>query len=398
MNAIVPVKAHAKKRPPSAADRWGACPGSSVAVQLYENEESDASTKGDFAHDWLETCVLFGIMEPDTGDEDVSTNLAIVMEWIGQQRAHYGPDCQVYAEQVFEIPETGEFGTGDITFVSPQVLHIADYKNGYVLVEHERNRQMLTYLLGAIAKYGARSEYWITVIQPNASHIEGPIRTYRVTYEDIAAWREIIKWSMANEHLFVAGKHCKKSYCPHRGNCLTFLQYAQTEAADAWFPADVNAMSDEQLAKALDHAEVLHGLRDELRKAAMMRIMQMDRNIAGYKCVKGRRDREFLEYGPVKNVLRDVFNVPEHKMHTQSPLTVKGVEDLIKAYARQNGLPRGGWSQVWDNYLAEHVRENTGGLTLERATDARPAHRRGSEFGALASPGQQYGNGERVFI
>jgi hypothetical protein len=392
------MTAHAKMRPPSAAERWVNCPGSSLAVQLYPNDESDASTKGDYAHDQLETAILFGIMEPVTEDEDLNENLARVMEWIGQTRAAYGPDCRVYAEQTYDIPETGEFGTGDVTFVSPEVLHIADYKNGWVLVDVLRNMQMLCYLLGAIAKYGERSRYYITVLQPNASHIDGPFRTYEVTNADIAWFRACIASSIANADQFAAGKWCKKSYCPHRGNCATFLEYAQTNAADAWFPADVNAMTDEQLAQALDHAEVLHGLRDELRKAAMLRIMQMDRNIAGYKCVKGRRDREFLEYGPVKNVLRDIFNVPEHKMHTQSPLSVKGVEDLVKAYARDKKLGRGKWQQVWENYLAEHVRENSGGLTLERATDARPAHKRGSEFGALASPGQQYGTSERILI
>jgi hypothetical protein len=388
----VAAKAHAKARPPSAAARWSVCPVSSTVAQLYPNDESEASTKGDYAHDQLETAILFGIMEPVTEDEDLNENLAVVMEWIAQQRASYGPDCKVYAEEVYDIPETGEFGTADVTFVSPEVLHIADYKNGYVVVDVHGNEQMLTYLLGAIARHGPRRRMYISVLQPNASHIDGPIRTVEVTQADIEAWRAKIAWSIANPDVAVAGKHCKKSYCPHRGNCAAFLAYAQTEAADAWYPADVNAMSDEQLAKALDHAEVLHGLRDELRKAAMMRIMQMDRSIAGYKCVKGRRDREFLEYGPVKNVLRDVFNVPEHKMHTQQPLTVKGVEDLIKAWSRDKKLPRGGWKQVWDNALAEHVRENSGGLTLERATDARPAHRRGSEFGAITSgPAQQNG-------
>lgn len=392
------MTAHAKNYPPSAAERWVNCPGSSVAVQLYPNDESDASTKGDYAHDQLETSILFGIMEPVTEDEDLNENLAGVMEWIAQERARLGPDCKVYAEQSYDIPETGEFGTADITFVSPTTLHVGDYKNGYVLVDVLRNMQMLCYLLGAIAKYGERPHYRITVLQPNASHIDGPYRTYDVTPDDIAWFRGAIAYALANRNEFKAGKHCKKSYCPHRGNCAAFLAYAQTEAADAWYPADVHAMSDEQLAKALDHAEVLHGLRDELRKAAMMRIMQMDRNIAGYKCVKGRKDREFLDYGPVKNTLRDVFNVPEHKLHNHSPLTVKGVEDLIKAYARQHGLGRGKWLQVWDNHISEHVRENTGGLTLERASDARPAHKRGSEFGALVSPGQQHGNGERILI
>jgi hypothetical protein len=330
-----PTQAHAKNYPPSAAARWVNCPGSSLAVQLYPNDESDASTKGDFAHDILESCIIFGIMEPVTEDEDLNENLAGVLEWIAQERARMGEGTKVYAEQVYDVPETGEFGTADVTLVSPSILHVADYKNGYVVVEVARNFQMLCYLLGAIAKFGRRAVYRITVLQPNASHIDGPYRTYTVTDDDLEWFRDLIRWSLANTQVFRAGPHCKKTYCAHRGNCAAFLQYAQAECADAWFPADVNALSDEQLAAALDHADILQGLRDELRKAAMGRILQMDRTVAGYKVVKGRRDRDFKDVTPVKNVLRDVFHIPDHEMHTQQFLSVKGVEDLIKAWSSQ---------------------------------------------------------------
>jgi hypothetical protein len=377
------AKSHAKERPPSAAARWVSCPASTVVAQLYPNDESDASLKGDYAHYWLETCILFGIMEPATEDEDVNENLANCMEWITATRASYGPECKIYAEQSYDIPETGEFGTADVTFVSPTMLHIADYKNGYVLVEVERNMQMLCYLLGAIAKYGERDEYAISVLQPNGSHIDGPFRTYSVSNEDIQEFRRKIAYSIDNSHLFQAGPHCKKTYCPHRGNCATFLEYAQTACADAWYPADVNAMSDEQLAKALDHADVLQGLRDELRRAAMTRIMQMDRRIDGYKCVKGRQNREFKNAEAVEQICKDVLKVDESALYTRTFVSVKGVEDAVKAWTRKHGLGRGKWQQVWENHIAPYVLENAGGLTLERATDARPAHRRGSEFGPL---------------
>lgn len=383
--------AHAKERPPSAAARWGACPGSATVAQLYPNDESDASTKGDYAHHVLEACLLFGI-EPATDDEQLNENLTLVLEWVAQTRAQYGglPECVVYAEEVYDIPETGEWGTADVTFVSPDVLHVADYKNGYVCVDVAGNKQMYTYMLGAIARHGPRRKMYISVLQPNASHIDGPIRDIEVTPEDLEQWRWQIAWSMSNPDTFVAGPHCKKTYCPHRGNCATFLQYAQTEAADAWFPADINAMSDEQLAQALDHADILQGLRDELRKAAMSRILQMDRQLRGYKVVKGRRERDFKDEAAVKHVLRDVFKIPDDKMHTQQFLSVLGVENLIKAWSRTNGFGRGKWMQVWENHIADHVREHAGGLTLERATDARPAHKRGSEFGSLI-PGQMDG-------
>ena len=119
--------------------------------------------------------------------------------------------------------------------------------------------------------------------------------------------------------------------------------------------------------------------------------MQMDRQLPGYKCVKGRRDREFVNEEAVKHVLREALQVPDDAMHDKPKfLSVKGIEDLVKAYARKMNLGRGKWKHVWENNIQPHVRENVSGLTLERATDARPAHRRGSEFGAL-NPGETNG-------
>lgn len=387
MNAI--VAAHAKKRPPSAAARWLHCPVSATVAQLYPNDESDASTKGDYAHYVLECSLLFGILWPHTTDQDVNDNVAHAVEWALQTRNSYGTDCRIIPEQQYDIPETGEFGTCDITLVSPRVLHIADYKNGFVIVDVAGNEQMLTYLCGAIAKYGPREQYFITVIQPNGSHIDGSIRTVPVSASQVDEHRAKIAWSIENEHIAAAGKWCKKSYCPHRGNCAAFLAFAHDNAADAYWPTDINAMTDEQLAEALDHADILQGLRDELRKAAMNRILQQNRSIRGYKTVKGRQDRQFKNEAPVKAVLADTFQIPHDKMHTHTFLSVKGVEDLIRAWARNFNFGRGQWQQLWENYIAEHVLTGSSGITLERATDARPSYRRGSEFGPIEFPGQQ---------
>ena len=54
-----------------------------------------------------------------------------------------------------------------------------------------------------------------------------------------------------------------------------------------------------------------------------------------------------------------------------------------KQYARQHRLPAGGWKMLYDNVVGEYIKEQAGGLTLERAIDGRPAHKRGSEFGVL---------------
>lgn len=89
-------------------------------MPLYPYDESDASKKGDIAHNLLEDGILFGI-QPDTHDPDMDLNVRGVLEWVQETRMAYGDNCALYAEQQYDIPETGEFGTADITFVSPSV-------------------------------------------------------------------------------------------------------------------------------------------------------------------------------------------------------------------------------------------------------------------------------------
>lgn len=378
------AKAHAALRPPSGAARWLSCPASVHVVPLYPNDESDASTKGDLAHELLEQGMIFGL-KPDTDDPDMDLNIRGVLEWIQETRREYGENCQVFAEQQYDIPETGEFGTSDITFVSPSTLHIADYKNGYVPVEILLNAQMMTYLLGAIAKYGERRKYFITVLQPNYNHRDGPYRTMEITADQVQWFRDEVRRSVeADADDFRAGKHCKKSYCPHRGSCTTFMSWARTEGADAWFTSEINSLTDEQLRDALDHSDILQGIRDELRKEAMRRIMNMDRTIDGYKVVKSRADRSFAGDDALNAVFETcrTLGATDDDLYTKKPESVAGIERFIKQTYKHFGS--GKWKTAYDELIAPHVRDFSGSLTLERATDGRPSHSRGSEFGAIS--------------
>ena len=396
LSTAIALPAHANFRPPSAAARWIPCPASVTVVPLYDNDESDASLKGTRAHDLLETAVRFRVA-PDTADPDMDMNVMRVVEWIDARMKQYAP-CTVYAEQRLDIVETGEWGTADVTLVSPKILHIADYKDGYVPVEIRLNEQMLTYLLGAISRYGERDEYYISVLQPNYNHVDGPFRTVRVSAEEVAYFRyQVVAATRANH--FKAGKHCKKSYCPHRGACVHFHQWVAEHGPGAgWHTSEINGVTDSILTERLDAADAIHGWRDELRKEALRRILHLDRRIYGYKVVKSRSQRDFageagkaacyqalvdIGYDPADLLERKAFKVGEVTLYEQSPLSVVGVERMVKQKYKHFGA--GKWKGVWDEHFRPHVREFSGGLTLERAIDGRPAHTRGSEFGAITS-------------
>lgn len=376
---------HAKTRPPSAAARWLSCPASVSVVPLYDEDESDYSLTGDKAHQLLEDGLVFG-MKPDSDDPDVDLSIIAVLEWVTDLKQQYDKDCKIYAERQYMIPETGEHGTCDVTAVTPSTLHIADYKNGFVPVDVYMNAQMLTYLLGAIAEFGERKRYFISVLQPNYDHRDGPYRTVEITDDQVEWFRKEVAYSIQHEDEFKAGKHCKKSYCPHRASCQTFHQWAKTDAYLAWWPSDINALNDSELSIALDYADTLHGLRDELRKEAMRRIIQQDRTIDGFKIVKSRTDRSFASDRAMEQAfsIAKELGATDDDLYSRKPESVAGLERFFKA--KYKHFPNGTWKKAWDTNISECIREFSGSLTLVKAIDGRPSHARGNEFGVLNIP------------
>jgi len=397
--------AHAKNRAPSAAKRWLSCPYSAFIVPMYPNDETDASLKGDYWHEQMEDMVTYGTL-PVAIEPDVAEAMSDLYAYVVKRVAEMGGPgkVKIYVEQQLDIPETGEFGTGDIILVSEREIEVIDEKSGYVPVHIRMNPQLLLYLLGAIAKFGTRKKYKLTVHQPNYDHIETAIRSYDATDEDIEWVRREIKYSIDNEDECKAGKHCKETYCPHRGTCQPFMDYVQRDLKLGWHPSEVKGISDEMLSTALDASDELSGWRNELRSEAMRRIVNMDRKIDGYKVVKGRRNRAIssplqLINSVFEHMGRDwvvmLFPDVSHWISSHGfPIkaedkllgflgTAKHVENVIKQYARHNSLPRGGWKQIYDNVVGDYIKEHSSGLTLEKAIDGRPAHKRGSEFGSL---------------
>lgn len=391
--------AHAKNRPPSAAKRWLPCPFSATVAPLYPNDETAQSQKGDHWHKLMEDLFQFGTLPLDC-DPNAADELQNFYDYVMRRFKVLGPSTRLYIEQVLDIPETGEFGTADIILVSPDEIEIADEKSGYVPVEVEHNDQMMTYLLGAIAKFGPRQKYTITVHQPNFDHIHGTLRTTYATVEEVEAHRQKVLWSMENPGHIQAGPHCKATYCDHRGACAAFAEYAMNDLSLGWHTSELKGMDDATLSKALDASDELAGWRTELRAEAMRRIMNQDRSIHGYKVVKGRRSRAVLDasglVASVRHSLGDdwasrlfpdlawVSVLPFDREEVLKQLgTPKHIEDVLKQYARQHKLPAKGWKQLYDNVVGEYIRETASGLTLERAIDGRPAHKRGSEFGVI---------------
>jgi hypothetical protein len=183
-----------------------------------------------------------------------------------------------------------------------------------------------------------------------------------------------------------AGKHCKTSYCPHRGNCEVFAPWAAENLKLAWFPSDVAALTDDELADAMEQAEILRGWDKTLRGEALRRMVHMDRRINGYKVVKGKQDRAWankVEYDKVVKRLADL-GIPESALFERTDLSPAGVERIIKGYAKPMG--RGAWVELKEQVMPASALTLPGGsLSVESVIDGRKEHKKGSEFGPIGN-------------
>ena len=126
-------------------------------------------------------------------------------------------------------------GIADVSLLSPIVLEAVDYKNGRMVVETKGNPQLLAYLLGkAIEAKWQPSVFFITIIQPNAYHKDGPVRRVEVSIQELLAFEEEYGLSLDKvdrardefslgdldvwaDNWLAAGDHCL--WCKARGVC-----------------------------------------------------------------------------------------------------------------------------------------------------------------------------------
>ena len=181
----------------SASPRWLRCPPSARLCQNYEDRGSNYAIEGTAAHTLCEYKLkkALGMEAKDpTADltyyneemEECADGYAAYILELVEVAKKTSTDPVVLIEQRLDYSRFAEggFGTGDCT------LHIIDYKHGQgVLVEAERNPQMMLYGLGALEIFDCLFDIEtvsMTIYQPR----RGNISTYTMTKDDLYQWAE----------------------------------------------------------------------------------------------------------------------------------------------------------------------------------------------------------------
>jgi len=231
----------------------------------------------------------------------------------------------------------GMFGTGDHIAIEPFYrLNVDDYKNGYISVEVEDNPALMAYALGALGKDNLHSieEVTSTIIQPNAPHSDGPIRSIVYEVEQLYQWGYDvlvpgIKLAQSPDAPLKTGDWCKwcdaqvskDSSCPQiRKDMFEVADVPHNPetllpAKNVIFPL-ASKLGAEQLDRLLEFAAVFEDFLGNVRDEAYSRLEQRDDDrptewklIAGKLANRTWGKTEKQVYDAVKTMLarKDVF-------------------------------------------------------------------------------------------
>ena len=292
----------------SGAHRWLNCTPSAVLESAQPDSPSDAAEQGAAAHalaEWKLRRALHQAptFKPESGwvDEEMEhltdDYVSFVQEHISLARETYA-DPQVLIEQRLDFSHVvpGGFGTGDCLIIAEPKLQIIDLKYGMgVLVEAERNPQLMLYALGALHAFGDLydiTDVAVTIYQPRRGNVD----TWETSVADLLAWAETEVKPKAELAAAGGGEFCPGSWCQFcriaptcRARADAHLALAQHEFAP---PAE---LSDSEIADVLTRIPQLKTWAADVEAYALSLAVNQGKHWDGFKLVAGRSIRKYTD-------------------------------------------------------------------------------------------------------
>ena len=359
---------HAKLSP-SSSDRWMNCAGSPALIGDEQSVAGPAAMLGTAGHKVIEVCLQKGVWnagrfakhqvlvygpgdeetlilkpgqalpkyatEQDSGwrmfvvDSTLQSGVQMMLDEVARVRGEMF-EPKLYTERFLDMswldPDLG--GTADVTLIDAFVedhIHLFDYKNGRIIVEVIDNTQMRQYCVGLLHEHPSAKRITVHIIQPNAMHEDGCIRS--VTYEADEIKLFEIRMKQAADATRnpkaprTPGAHCQwcpaKIRCPEHSKMIKDAVMIDLESlmepemppvptlVDGTVSLDgptVMGLYDdpERYRDALAHKAKWIPFLDQwsrdLRKAITAELMN-GKPVGDYKLVRGRANRKWIGSG-----------------------------------------------------------------------------------------------------
>lgn len=353
----------------SSSYRWLACPLSAQECAKLPDTPSEFALQGTDAHSLCEYKVLSALgcdtADPTKGltffDEEMDECATEYAEFVMEQVEAANAVCRdplVLIEQRLDFSRwvPGGFGTGDCVIVADDTLTVIDYKHGLgVLVDAEKNSQMMCYALGALQLFDGIydiNHVSMTIFQPRRDNIS----TYCLDKAELLHWAETVLKPTATlatkgEGEYKAGDHCR--FCKIKATCRKRAEY-NLELAQYDF-AVPSTLQDEEIEAVLAKVDELVNWAGDVKDYALQQAIS-GKNWSGWKLVEGRSNRRYVNEEAVAAAVEKAgFNPYEKKLFG------------ITAMTKQLGKKR------FEELLSNLVEKPQGKPVLVPESDKRPA-------------------------
>lgn len=332
----------------SGSNRWLHCPPSAKECAKLPDVSSEYARQGTDAHTLCEYKVKKALgrkMKDPTEDltfyneemeECASEYAQFVMESLSAAKEHC-KDPLVLVEQRLDFSRwvPGGFGTGDCIIVADDTLMVIDFKYGLgVLVDAEKNSQMMCYALGALSLFDGIydiKEVNMTIFQPRRENVS----TASMTKEELLHWAETVlkptaELAAQGKGEYKAGDHCR--FCKLKATCRKRAEY-NLELAKYDF-AVPSTLEDEEIEIVLSKADELVNWVGEVKEYALQQALS-GKSWKGWKLVEGRSNRRYVsEEAVAAKVEESGFDPYEKKLLGITAMTKqlgkKKFDELLK--------------------------------------------------------------------
>lgn len=353
----------------SSSYRWLNCPPSALECAKLPDTSSEFARQGTDAHTLCEfkvKMVLGQKLEDPTKsltyfDEEMSECTDEYAQFVMERLAAAKAVCKdplIMIEQRLDFSKwvPGGFGTGDCLIVADDTLTVIDYKHGLgVLVDAEKNPQMMCYALGALNLFDDIydiKQITMTIFQPRRENIS----TYTLSKEELLNWADTVlkptaELAARGDGEYKAGDHCR--FCKIKATCRKRAEY-NLELAKYDF-AMPSTLQDEEIEAVLDKADKLVSWAGDVKDYALQQALS-GKTWTGWKLVEGRSNRRYVNEEAVAAAVENAgFDPYEKKLLG------------ITAMTKQLGKKR------FEELLSNLVEKPQGKPVLVPESDKRPA-------------------------
>jgi hypothetical protein len=353
----------------SSSHRWTKCTPAARLELEFDDTESSAAAEGTAAHALAEHKLRRALkmrskkpispFDCDEMDEYTDAYVDFVLEQLELAKQSCS-DPLVLIEQHLDFSKyvPDGFGTGDCILISDKALHIIDLKYGMgILVNAERNSQMMLYSLGALEIYDSLydiDEVSMTVFQPRRDNVS----TWTIPVDDLRDWAENELRIKAELAFKGKGEYCPGDWCTFcraavkcRARAEEKLKLAQSEFR---LPP---LLSDAEIEEVLGKLSDITKWANDLLAYATDAAVNHGKEWSGYKVVAGRSVRKFKD----EDAVAEVAKVNGYKdIYRQSLITLTEFEKLMG-------------KAKFNEVLGDLVYKPPGKPTLVPVSDKRPA-------------------------